>query len=212
MADAGRAQENRAFVRRMLREKQPDFAAALELAERDLPCPLCRGTAAIRQPKVIKARPRHAVSATRCSTLRCNSGPLTARRRWHEDLASSYREFVDDQVSAEEAGVSKPRLSIYRCLLSRIKAEPSAALLVSSNPFNIIGASAGGFAPHGAGASRPRSSTQGVTSRPPDREPWRSGRPSAAGAQALAGAIGNIARKAFWSGELGGVTAQARRN
>jgi hypothetical protein len=52
-------QENRAFVRRMLRKKQPDFATALELAERDLPCPLCRVAAPIRQPKVIKARLRH---------------------------------------------------------------------------------------------------------------------------------------------------------
>lgn len=37
MADARQARDNRAFVRRLLREKQPGFAAVLELAERDLP-------------------------------------------------------------------------------------------------------------------------------------------------------------------------------
>ena len=36
MAEARQARDNRAFVRRLLREKQPDFAAALELAEGQL--------------------------------------------------------------------------------------------------------------------------------------------------------------------------------
>jgi hypothetical protein len=39
-----RAWENRRFVRRLLREKQPEFAAALESAVREPPCPLCHGS------------------------------------------------------------------------------------------------------------------------------------------------------------------------
>ena len=82
-------------------------------------------------------------------------------RAWLEELTSSYREFVDDLVSAEEAGVCKPHPGIYRHLLATMNFEPSAALLVSSNPFDIIGASATGFAPRGASASRPRFSIPG---------------------------------------------------
>jgi hypothetical protein len=36
MGDPRQARENRAYVRRLLREKQPDFAAALEFAVWDL--------------------------------------------------------------------------------------------------------------------------------------------------------------------------------
>jgi hypothetical protein len=36
-----RAQENSAYVRRLLSKRQPTFAAALAAAERDLPCPAC---------------------------------------------------------------------------------------------------------------------------------------------------------------------------
>jgi hypothetical protein len=43
VADLRRAQENRAFVRLLLREKRPNFAAALERAERELLCPVCAG-------------------------------------------------------------------------------------------------------------------------------------------------------------------------
>jgi 2-haloacid dehalogenase len=66
-------------------------------------------------------------------------------RAWLEELAGSYREFVDDFVSAEEAGVYKPHPGIYRHLLARTSTEPSAALLVSSNPFDIAGAGAVGI-------------------------------------------------------------------
>jgi hypothetical protein len=38
MPDARQARENRAYVRRLLREKRPDFAAALELAVQELLC------------------------------------------------------------------------------------------------------------------------------------------------------------------------------
>ena len=36
-----RAWENQRFVRGLLREKQPELAAALEAAVREPPCPLC---------------------------------------------------------------------------------------------------------------------------------------------------------------------------
>jgi len=35
------AQENRKYVRRLLRKKQPEFAALLESLELNLPCPVC---------------------------------------------------------------------------------------------------------------------------------------------------------------------------
>lgn len=38
-----RAWENQRFVRGLLREKQPELAAALEAAVREAPCPLCDG-------------------------------------------------------------------------------------------------------------------------------------------------------------------------
>lgn len=66
-------------------------------------------------------------------------------RAWLEDLAASYRDFVDRFVSAEEAGVYKPHPGIYRHLLRQAGLEPSAALLVSSNPFDIAGAGATGM-------------------------------------------------------------------
>jgi 2-haloacid dehalogenase len=66
-------------------------------------------------------------------------------RRWLEELAASYRELVDDFVSAEEAGVYKPHPGIYRYLLGRTGTEPSSALLVSGNPFDIAGAGAIGM-------------------------------------------------------------------
>jgi hypothetical protein len=35
------AQENRKYVRRLLKKKQPEFAALLESLELKLPCPVC---------------------------------------------------------------------------------------------------------------------------------------------------------------------------
>jgi 2-haloacid dehalogenase len=66
-------------------------------------------------------------------------------RAWLEELTSSYREFVDALVSAEDAGVYKPHPGCYRHLLTTAKTGPSAVLLVSSNPFDLIGASAAGL-------------------------------------------------------------------
>jgi 2-haloacid dehalogenase len=68
-------------------------------------------------------------------------GPLA----WLEELTGSYRELVDDLVSAEQAGVYKPHPGIYRHLVMRTHAEPASVLLVSSNPFDIIGAGAAGL-------------------------------------------------------------------
>jgi hypothetical protein len=41
LTKAQRAQENRAYVRRLLSRRQPAFAAALAAAERDISCPVC---------------------------------------------------------------------------------------------------------------------------------------------------------------------------
>lgn len=68
-------------------------------------------------------------------------GPLA----WLEELTSSYRELVDDFVSAEQAGVYKPHPGIYQHLLTTRQTEPASTLLVSSNPFDIIGAGAAGL-------------------------------------------------------------------
>jgi hypothetical protein len=40
------ARENRRYVRGLLKEKQPEFAAVLESIKRDLSCPICQGTVA----------------------------------------------------------------------------------------------------------------------------------------------------------------------
>ena len=68
-------------------------------------------------------------------------GPLA----WLEELTRSYRELIDDLVSAEQAGVYKPHPGIYRHLLTTRQAEPAATVLVSSNPFDLIGAGAVGL-------------------------------------------------------------------
>ena len=43
MADniSGQAQENREYARRLLKERQPDFAAVLESVVRELACQMC---------------------------------------------------------------------------------------------------------------------------------------------------------------------------
>jgi hypothetical protein len=41
-AGTDRARDNRQYVRRLLRERQPEFAALLESAEAELACPLCQ--------------------------------------------------------------------------------------------------------------------------------------------------------------------------
>ena len=62
-----------------------------------------------------------------------------APRLWLEDLTSEYRRFVPRLVSAEDAGVYKPHPGIYQHLLRTTSTNPSEALLVSSNPFDLIG-------------------------------------------------------------------------
>jgi 2-haloacid dehalogenase len=48
-------------------------------------------------------------------------------RSWLEELTSSYREFVDALVSAEDAGVYKPHPGIYQHLLATMKTGPGHA-------------------------------------------------------------------------------------
>ena len=62
----------------------------------------------------------------------------------HDD-PGSYRDLVDDLVSAEEAGVYKPHPGIYRHLLATRQTRAASTLLVSANPFDIIGAGAAGL-------------------------------------------------------------------
>jgi 2-haloacid dehalogenase len=62
-----------------------------------------------------------------------------APRLWLEDLTSEYRTFVPRLVSAEDAGMYKPHPGIYQHLLRTTGTSPSQALLVSSNPFDLIG-------------------------------------------------------------------------
>ncbi len=66
-------------------------------------------------------------------------------RAWLEELTASYREFVDGFVSAEDAGVYKPHPGIYQYLLASTDTEPAAAVVVSSNSFDIAGAGAVGI-------------------------------------------------------------------
>jgi hypothetical protein len=47
-AKTDRARENRAYVRRLLKQKQPEFAARLESLEAELACPVCSAMAAHR--------------------------------------------------------------------------------------------------------------------------------------------------------------------
>jgi hypothetical protein len=43
VAQSERAEENRAYVRRLLWEREPEFAAALASAEHSFSCPACSG-------------------------------------------------------------------------------------------------------------------------------------------------------------------------
>jgi 2-haloacid dehalogenase len=88
------------------------------------------------------ARPALAALRERGHTIAIFSvGP----REWLEELSGSYREFVDAIVTAQDAGVYKPHPAIYRHLLAVRHAEPGGTLLVSGNPFDIIGAAAVGL-------------------------------------------------------------------
>ena len=52
-----RAWENRRFVRSLLREKQPEFAAALESAVQAAPCRLCHGSRCSGADELTLSRP-----------------------------------------------------------------------------------------------------------------------------------------------------------
>jgi 2-haloacid dehalogenase len=66
-------------------------------------------------------------------------------RAWLEDLVAAYTELVDDIISAEDAGVYKPHPGIYRHLLAHTGVGASGVVVVSSNPFDIIGAGTAGL-------------------------------------------------------------------
>lgn len=79
MGDAGQAQENRAYVRRLLREKQPDFAAALEAAVLEW---------AARDLSFQPAREPPARHGRDWRQRRDGSRPLSRHRRCHDQLAN----------------------------------------------------------------------------------------------------------------------------
>jgi 2-haloacid dehalogenase len=87
-------------------------------------------------------------------------------RAWLEELAGSYRELLDGLVSAEDAGVYKPHPGIYQYLLASRQARPAATLLVSANPFDVIGAGAAGL--RTAWCARPPSALFDPWGSPPD--------------------------------------------
>lgn len=56
LTETQRAQENRAYVRQLLRICQPAFAAALAIAERDFCCPACP---CLQQKMITRQPSRH---------------------------------------------------------------------------------------------------------------------------------------------------------
>lgn len=87
-------------------------------------------------------------------------------RAWLEELTDSYAEFVDQVVSAEDAGVYKPHPGIYKELLHATKRPWSEVLLVSSNPFDLI--AAGAVRIHTAGCRRDPTARFDPWGPPPD--------------------------------------------
>jgi hypothetical protein len=64
LVKAGRAQENRAYVRMLLWQLQPAFAAALASAEQDVSCSACSGRIWGRCEQAESAGPRDSLRAT----------------------------------------------------------------------------------------------------------------------------------------------------
>ena len=75
-----RAWENRRFVRRLLREKQPEFAAALESAVREPPCPLCHGSQCSTSGRLMPPQPSQLPQPLQPSQLPQPLQPLQPRR------------------------------------------------------------------------------------------------------------------------------------
>jgi 2-haloacid dehalogenase len=101
------------------------LAAALAESGFSLPAPQLRRLASAyrRLRPFDDARPALAALRGHGHTIVVFSvGP----RSWLEELTSSYREFVDALISAEDAGVYKPHPGIYRHLLATMKADPPA--------------------------------------------------------------------------------------
>jgi 2-haloacid dehalogenase len=68
-----------------------------------------------------------------------------APRAWVAELTRMYKALIDRVVSAEDAGAYKPHPGIYEHLLRTVDRAPPEVLLVSSNPFDIIGGAAVGL-------------------------------------------------------------------
>ena len=60
-------------------------------------------------------------------------------------VAAGIRDFFLDIVSVDEVGSFKPDPAVYNHFLARAGAESGSAWLVSSNPFDVIGAVSGGM-------------------------------------------------------------------
>lgn len=59
--------------------------------------------------------------------------------------STGLRDLVPDAVSVDEVGTYKPARSVYRHLTERLGRRPEEVRLVSSNPFDIVGAVAAGL-------------------------------------------------------------------
>jgi 2-haloacid dehalogenase len=88
-------------------------------------------------------------------------------RAWLEALTASYRELIEHLVSAEDAGWYKPHPAIYRYLLERTEVASDGATLVSSNPWDLIGAGAVGL--HTIWCRRDPAAVFDPWGRPPER-------------------------------------------
>ena len=80
------AWENRRFVRKLLREKQPELAAALEAAVREPSCLLCDGSRCSRADELTLPHPsqprRHVAPASPAVRAARSVRPLRDRRDW----------------------------------------------------------------------------------------------------------------------------------
>jgi 2-haloacid dehalogenase len=66
-------------------------------------------------------------------------------RAWPERLAGANGIAVDQIISAEDVRVYKPHPAIYQHLLRATASSTRSTLLISANPFDLIGGSATGL-------------------------------------------------------------------
>jgi 2-haloacid dehalogenase len=77
----------------------------------------------------------------RIKTVVFSVGP----RAWLHDLIGGNAHLVDDVVAAEEAGAYKPHPRIYQYLVTRSGVDAREVMVVSANPFDLIGAASAGL-------------------------------------------------------------------